>query len=366
MLTHNTESLLCELIKKALWNKELNCENFALLSDDAWKKIVSLASAQGVLAIVYDAVICLPAQYQPSKAVKLSWAINVDAVEKRYARQQKACANLEKLYNKHNIKVMLMKGFGLAQSYPVPNHRDCGDLDIWLFGDAKNGNEIVERQNIKVLKDNNKHSNFYFENIPVENHATFLDVDQLKIDKKLEQRLHQAIEQGNLSELKLSDSIIYLPTPMFNALFLARHMIVHLVEGIGIRHLCDWAIFLDKFHGQYDKDFFIDSFKEVNILPVVHILTELAIDVVGLDPFLSPFETPADQELKAKILEDMLYPIKKPKDLSLIGVICYKFKNIRKTQWKNMIANNETFVQHIWRSVYLKVLAPASFFRMKI
>lgn len=359
------EYLLCELVKKALWDKELNSEDFASLDNDVWSKIVSLASLQGVLSIAYDAVICLPMQYQPSKMVKLSWAVNVDAVERRFAHKQQACENLIKLYSQHNIKVMLMKGLGLAQSYPVPNHRDCGDLDIWLFGDAKIGDEIIEQMSIKVIKDDKKHSTFCFENTLVENHATFLDPDKLKIDKILEGRLHMALGQGSLSELKLSDSTLYLPTPMFNALFLARHMVRHLVDGIGIRHLCDWAIFLDRFHGQYDDNHLVNSFKEANILPALHVLTELAVDFIGLNPLVSPFKTSADQELKSRIWEDILHPRNTPKNLSLIGVVYYKLKNVSNIQWKNRLANNETLVYRLWRSVLRNIKNPPNLFKIK-
>lgn len=30
--------------------------------------------------------------------------------------------------------MMVLKGYGLGKNYPAPNHRPCGDIDIWNFG----------------------------------------------------------------------------------------------------------------------------------------------------------------------------------------------------------------------------------------
>lgn len=50
-----------------------------------------------------------------------------------------------------------MKGLGLSIYYPRPEHRECGDIDLWL-NDCDKGNRLIEELGIKINHDSEKHA----------------------------------------------------------------------------------------------------------------------------------------------------------------------------------------------------------------
>ena len=104
-----------------------------------WGAVIKLAAAQGVLAIAWDGLQRLIANDQilanelPSRDILLRWVANIDSIEKSYAKQKAAIRKLATFYNRNGFEMMLLKGYGLSLCYPTPEHRPCGDIDIWLF-----------------------------------------------------------------------------------------------------------------------------------------------------------------------------------------------------------------------------------------
>ena len=89
-------------------------------------------------------------------------------------------------YATHGIRTVQLKGVGLSALYPVPSHREGGDLDIYTFSaDASKltdgqanalADELMRRQGIDVKMRSYKHSNFRYRDVPVESHKCFLNV----------------------------------------------------------------------------------------------------------------------------------------------------------------------------------------------
>lgn len=57
--------------------------------------------------------------------------------EYRYELYQRAIAELAEFYNSHGFKMMVLKGYACSLDWPKPEHRPCGDIDIWLFGQQR-------------------------------------------------------------------------------------------------------------------------------------------------------------------------------------------------------------------------------------
>lgn len=127
------------LLIRAGINTDTPAEDVPDSSPD-WPKIYALAARQGVLAVAWDGLqsICrgnrLDSECRPDKALELKWAYNVRIIEQRYARQQRAAQHLAKILAEENISTMILKGLSLSRLYPIPQHRPCGDIDIWLYG----------------------------------------------------------------------------------------------------------------------------------------------------------------------------------------------------------------------------------------
>lgn len=116
-----------------------------------WNAVRLLASIQGLAAVVLDGVKALMDMSADSGSedgrrassaleelgldFKFDWmGESVVMYEQRYEQYKKVIGRLAEFYNSHGFKMMILKGYGLSLNYPVPNHRPCGDIDIWQFG----------------------------------------------------------------------------------------------------------------------------------------------------------------------------------------------------------------------------------------
>ena len=193
-----TDQLLLAALRTALWGNPLEVEPFAALSAEEWMALYKQSAAQGVLALVYDALQRLPKEVQPPRGVRLQWAVNVEQIEQRYAKQERAITDLAAFYAEHDLTMMLLKGYGLSRNYPVPNHRPCGDADIWLYGHQEEADEWLRTERgVQIDEEKHHHTVFTFEGVMVENHFDFLNVHAHRSNRVIEARLQELAGEGD-------------------------------------------------------------------------------------------------------------------------------------------------------------------------
>ena len=125
-----SELMLFALLRASLHEKEVEVECFQAATDDDWKRCHQIAAAQGVMALAWDGVLRLPKELQPPLALKLTWVIAVERYEAKYLRYCKTVDELSAFYASHGITTVQLKGVGFSTYYPVPAHREGGDIDI--------------------------------------------------------------------------------------------------------------------------------------------------------------------------------------------------------------------------------------------
>lgn len=229
---------------------------FTDISPALWQACYKLACTQGVMALAWDGIQTLPACLQPPKALKLNWAMAVENYEKRYRRYCHTIAELSAFYKTHGITTVQLKGVGLSTYYPIPSHREGGDIDIFTYSadhsrksDAEANrlaDRLMEEKGIEVdFEHSEKHSMFYYKGIPIENHKTFINSETYRIAVKMD-KLLQKLLQPVSAELDGKCSIL-IPSSTFNTVFLAFHAAQHYARGLALHHLCDWACLLNRY-----------------------------------------------------------------------------------------------------------------------
>ena len=209
------------------------------LSSKEFKALYKCAKLNGVLALCLDGVQMLPAVDQPEKPLKLQWGANVAAIEKRYREKEEALHTLLETFRPENIRCLVFKGFSISRHYPVPSHREFGDLDIYLFKDYQRGNAAIARKGINVHTDNHHHAQCRINGILVENHAAFLHNSNSSFEKELEQTALKARDAQ-------TEDPLFLP-PLYHAADFAHHASQHFFCNdcnIRLRSICDWAVIL--------------------------------------------------------------------------------------------------------------------------
>lgn len=208
----------------------------------AWKEVMNKSFKQGVGGLVLDALENVPENLRPSKAILMSWLGRVVAMERLYENNKSSIAHLASFYQKYDIKMLLLKGYGLSLYWPQSHHRPVGDIDIYLFGKQAYADNIIQKYfGIRIDNSHHKHSVFTFENSMVENHYSFLNVHAHRSTAAIEHILLQELTDTMDSDI----SNVVFPSVRFNSLYLLRHSAEHFASvDINLRIVLDWAFFV--------------------------------------------------------------------------------------------------------------------------
>lgn len=284
MLSNINANILFRLVRIAIGTEEAD----ATLDTKGveWAKVYAMARKQGVLALAFDGLMKLfeaDKEFVKSfpQPLKLQWINAVFRIEQRYNVSREVCTDLVENWAKHGIKTLCLKGMAFSTYYPEPSHRECGDFDCYLYDDYAKGNQIARELGANIDESMYKHSEMLYRRVMVENHRFIVAVRNGKKTKSLHALLDSLAR--NEKRTALFDTKIEMPSAMFNAIFLNYHSLSHfLSEGIRLRHLLDWALFLKSEQKNLDWERFYEVCEEYHLRAFVDCMTALAVDVCGV------------------------------------------------------------------------------------
>lgn len=247
---NTTEQMLLALLRASLHQKEVELSYFQSANDTDWKNCYQLAIEQGVMALAWDGVMKLPKELQPVKALKLNWYMAVEAYERKYLHYCRTVDELSTVYAEHGIATMQLKGVGFSTNYPVPSHREGGDIDIYTYAAEGSGmtdaeanalaDRLMKEQGIKVDDCHSfMHTAFFYKGVPIENHHRLLDIYRYKAGRQVAGWL---LKNVSPRWTDLVEGKVLTPSPEFNTVYLAFHTFQHYSGGLCLHHLCDWAM----------------------------------------------------------------------------------------------------------------------------
>lgn len=316
-----------------------NTDHIIIPSTVNWGKILSLSLKQGVNAIVLDG---LNSSFDAGNAVSMPFGEKMEMigatqqVENVYAQHQKTLNNLSHFYSKYGIRTMVLKGLGLSNNYPIPNHRPCGDIDIYLFGDTDKADSLLNKEfGIEVDNSHHNHTVFSFQGITVENHYNFANIyahrSSAKVDRWLKEMVKDCQQEGN----------IWLPSPNFNALYVLRHAASHFAaEEITIRHLLDWGFFVERNFNKVDWQWHWNICQELNMDIFLLAVNEICVQELGFDS--GKFKMGSARALTGRVLSEILQPeFEQENPHSGFLYVLSRWKRWKKSNWKRKIVYPE-------------------------
>ncbi len=247
---------------------------------------VAFAIQQGVGAFVFDGLQKgmktgeLPLDTIPREQ-KMKLFSHTVQVEKQCRAQYERAAELADIYAEHGIRTVVLKGIAAGTCYPNPWHRPCGDLDCFLFDKHEEGNRIAKKLGTEVDPFHYKHSHIKYKGLMVENHRFCTAVRGSRKMKRFERLLQSLLEEEGTT--RIGDTHLECPSPLFNALFLTIHGRNHfLLEGIALRHLCDWAMLIHKHGDEIDWKRFTSIAAEYGLRDFSEAMTRLSVELLGI------------------------------------------------------------------------------------
>lgn len=297
------EKLFFDILQNGLWGKPIE----AVPTRNGILQVVKLALSQTVLGIVGNVIITdkTLSSYLTERELAYLRKLVMSVVSVSYTWNC-TVRNLFKNMHDNGVDPILLKGQGIAQYYPSPDFRQCGDIDLYV------GKQYFEKacealmasaseEDMTTIKQTKKHFHMYIGKVPVELHI-YSDV---YYPKRLN-RIYQEISDAGISiepvEVELAGYPVNTPSVNFNIFYVFNHLWHHFIyDGVGLRQICDLCVLLHSFYGQIDYDYLYNVLERMGLMKPWKIFGFILVEKLGLPAEEYPFYDSNYRRQKEKV-----------------------------------------------------------------
>ncbi len=261
----NTPNSICgtllALLASALFDAEVSIDFSALDINLLFRE----AKAQAVAAIVFDRLPDAVAEKDPETYA--AWQKYALKAVQQNIMQLAANAEVERLFQNAALPACTIKGFACAYYYPEPSLRQMGDIDFIVPKHLlRESEELMSRSGYTRIDedgDHDFHISFKKDGNLYEMHESITTI--LDENGYVERYLDHVTETAVKVDLDFES--LTVPDSFTHGLIMLLHMQRHMLSGggIGLRHLCDWAVFVNTFSDSDWRVLFEEKLKQVNL-----------------------------------------------------------------------------------------------------
>ena len=296
------------LLRAGLWGKAPERDLFTPPVD--WKAIYDAATEQTVLGIVTDGIELLPEQLRPGIDELEPFLADVLVVEQGNARLDRFIAEMYRRLSRNNITALLIKGQALATYYPVPKHRQAGDIDLLVpLEEYSAAKDFLCSKATEVEKEHESiyHQGMLFGSIEVEVHGAVTTLMSVSLDRKLAAFVKDMFSAGEFDTCEIGGYSVPVPPVDFNAVYILVHFLHHYwSSGLGLRQIVDWVMFLSEHRGRIDTDAVGEYIDRFGLRRIWTAFGAFAVKYLGADPAVIPFYDVRGEKKAARILGYLL------------------------------------------------------------
>lgn len=277
-----SRDILLSLVRSALWNVPVD----SVPSDVKWENVFRLARQQTLLGLLASGLQNLPSDRKPdNKLLRQLQAYVVKNIQAHSLMTERLGQTLDAL-REEGIEPVLLKGHGLALNYLDPLSRQCGDVDFHV------GKEAYPRAVEVCLKRfgsgdhemvNLKHYHFDNQGITIELHKIAAIIPGVFRNARFQKWTCGRMDVSELRKVDIEGVQVMLPSHRFDAIYIMVHAWHHFLEGgVGLRQMCDWAMYMHKFHSCIDADVLKADLDAFGLTRVWHMFSWIAVNELGL------------------------------------------------------------------------------------
>ena len=334
--------IVCALLRTSLWQHP--CPSF---ENCDWTDVHTELVNQAVPHLVSNTLAALDSAHQ---ALYFKQAVhNISHWKKIMSRQQ----DLVNLLHNSNIPFVILKGSASGYFYPEPMDRLMGDIDLLVKPeDFNRALELLLRSG-EYVSENFRHISLNIHGIHVELHRAYsMFNDQIRNDM-LDTLLFRAIDHARYVSI---DQYHFPMLPSLeNGLVLLSHISTHLENGLGLRQIVDWMMYV---HQELTDEFWHDQFepivKSLGLHTLAVTVTRMCQIYLGLPSDLT-WCTSADTQLCSNLLDYVFqqgnFGKKLPKGFNQTTSVLHTAKNMhslfRALQYRGCI-NWKAAKKHPW------------------
>ena len=245
-----------------------------------WEVVFEECKAQSVISLAFSA---LPKDEVP-QSVYTHWRALVNENLAVNSKISYAHTMLNELLNQAKIPYVILKGCASAEYYDDPLLRTMGDVDFYVPpAYFEKADKLLLKNGFKSNEIDHEYEKAYTkDDVVFELHNTVNGVPGGKVGIKIRRYFDDVFDKSELKHFDLAE--YYSPSPFHHGLVMLLHVARHMVTGgIGLRHFCDWAVFVDKVGDDFAQ-MFENTLKQVGLWRFAQIMTQFCIAYLGLKP----------------------------------------------------------------------------------
>ena len=291
------EKILLDILANNLFNAgrtvNLNEENLNAVWCEAYAQAVTLMAFHKSDIAILQSEKCAYIRKKLSQSLANNAKIDFEHV--------RICNIMQKA----DIPCTILKGFASALYYSDALMRSMGDVDFLVDTDNfEKANEILMQNGYVTSGKNHDVHDIYLGKIcRCEMHFQPSGIPHGKAGVKVRKYLDDISEKAETVQTELG--AITVPCTFHHGLIILLHMCHHLTgDGLGLRHLCDWAVFINSLGEKKFLETFEKTFKDIGLWEFAKTMTFISCKYLGLKGM--QWAQSADEKLADYILIDII------------------------------------------------------------
>lgn len=269
-----TQKTVLNLLSTALFQKP-----FCFSEEIDWRNIYYECKAQSILALTFSV---LPKKNVPRDVFEV-WENECRVSLSVSSKLSYAHTVIHKLMEESKIPYVILKGCVSAGYYDNPVLRTMGDVDFLVPEEqvravdklllSKSFNKKNNHQSVECAYEKDK--------LIYELHWDVIGIPNNSVGDIIHDYLSDIFEQSFLKKTELAE--FYSPSPFHHGLIMLLHVARHMITGgVGLRHFCDWIMFVEKMGDDFSF-LFESKLKRVGLWRFAQLISQFCVLYLGAD-----------------------------------------------------------------------------------
>ena len=293
------QQALLALLRQSLWG-----ESGGFHEKLNWETLDTMAKQQGVISLAYDGAVALKVALP--EQIRQTWNRRTMAGVVRNERLMAAQDEVLGWLDAAGIPAAILKGSSVARHYPQPELRVLGDVDILVpRAQVEQVQQILQRNGYRMHEsDHDFHIGFDRNGAYVEIHYDVTTLPECKGGNAVQKETAHFLDRTDRGQVHTHTFPVL--AQHHQALMLLLHMVRHMTEGgIGLRQLCDWAMYLANADAEHFTRNTVPVLERCGLLRYAQIATGTCVHYLGLPKKCAPWCENVDKFQTRAFLEDI-------------------------------------------------------------
>lgn len=274
------------------------------VSELNWKELMVESVKQSVTILALDGAVAYNKE-MPEKIYN-DWLQLAAKSVFAGVQVMRAQQNMVRIMDENNLSYFILKGAASAAYYPKPDTRSFGDVDFLIAPSQQKTVEekLVQNGYKRWNLEHDCHVVYLKKGEHLEMHFEISGIPYGKIGAKIRAFMVGAVDHYQVCSFE--NMKFHVPTPLYHGLIILLHMQHHMLgEGIGLRHLCDWACFVKKTHTQdFWHQILLPFLQDIGLYTYARVMTKTC--AVYLHTPCPSWAEDVSEQLCFEIMQDIL------------------------------------------------------------